>query len=381
MIRKALCLGLLAIAFAAVPSFGQEMSEQEAQAKLMELQKSIEDMKRELDDVKNNRGQLLLDLQDNESEIGNLQDKIDDIKQQLGTQEQSLRQLQQDKSLLLAEQRSQKKHVAQQVKAVYQLGGQSNLKLLLNQDGPEKVSRILKYYDYFLAARTTQLTTYQDNLAKLNKIEPDILRTSEALKRNQNKLQAQYQELQAKQNQRQKTLALLDQTISNKDQELEKLSNDRNAIEKVLDRVGRFVSEIPFRRSDKPFANSRGNLSWPVQGKLANRFGSYRVAGKLKWDGVVIRASEGSAVNAIHEGRVVVADYLRGQGLLLIIDHGGGYLSIYAHNRTLHKQVGDWVEAGELIASVGNSGGQSESGVYFEIRQNGKPVNPARWCS
>jgi len=122
-------------------------------------------------------------------------------------------------------------------------------------------------------------------------------------------------------------------------------------------------------------------LSWPTKGKISHRFGSYRVAGKLKWDGVVISANEGTEVRAIHEGRVVVADYLRGQGLLMIIDHGGGYLSIYAHNQSLHKQVGDWVSSGEIIAQVGNSGGQDDSGLYFEIRQNGKPVNPADWCA
>lgn len=381
MIKKILCLGILVAAIAAMPSFAQEVSAEEAQAKLAELQQSIEDMKKELEAVKDNRGQLLMDLQDNETEISELQDKIDDIKTQLGTQEQSLRKLQEDKSLILAEQNSQKKHVAQQVKAVYQLGGQSNLKLLLNQDGPEKVSRVLKYYDYFLAARTTQLNTYQENLDRLSKIEPEILRTNDSLQRNQNTLQTQYEDLKNKQSERQKTLALLEKSINSKDQQLTQLTKDRSAIEKVLERVSSFVSDIPFRRSGEPFAKSRGKLSWPVNGKIANRYGSYRVAGKLKWDGVLISANEGSAVNAVHQGRVVMADYLRGQGLLIIVDHGGGYLSIYAHNRTLHKKTGDWVEAGELIASVGNSGGLSTSGLYFEIRQNGKPVNPGRWCS
>lgn len=374
----ALCITAL---FNIAPGFAQDLSEAEAQAKLQELQKSIEDMKQELDAVKNDRTRLLMDLEDNETEIGELQDKVDEIKRQLGDQQQSLRQLQQDKSLLLAEQSSQKKHVAQQVKAVYLLGRQSNIKLLLNQDGPEKVARVLKYYDYFLAARTDQLTRYQHNLNQLAKIEPQILRTTDTLQRNQKNLQQRHQQLQDKQAQRKRTLALLEKSISTKDQELEKLNQDRSAVEQLLARVSSFISDIPFKRSGQPFAQSRGKLSWPTKGKITHQFGSYRIANKLKWDGVVIHAEEGSEVRAIHEGRVVVADYLRGQGLLLILDHGGGYLSIYAHNRTLHKQAGDWVEAGEIIASVGSSGGQNQSGLYFEIRQNGKPVNPSRWCA
>jgi septal ring factor EnvC (AmiA/AmiB activator) len=380
-VRKVAWLMCFAAIFATAPSFAQDVSEAEAKAKLQELQKTITDMQKELEAVKTNRNKLLLDLQGNETEINELQDKIDDIKTQLGTQQQSLRQLQESKGVLLAEQRAQKKHVAQQVKAVYQLGRQSNFKLLLNQDGPEKVARVLKYYDYFLAARTDQLTRYQNNLDELAKIEPEILRTTDALQRNQNTLQQRSQQLQDKQQQRKQTLAMLEKTISSKDLQLEKLSEDRRAIEKVLARVATLISDLPFKRGDQPFAQSRGRLSWPTKGKIAHSFGSYRVADKLKWDGVLISAQEGSEVRAIHHGRVVVADYLRGQGLLMIIDHGGGYLSIYAHNRSLHRQAGDWVEAGELIASVGNSGGQSDNGLYFEIRQNGKPVNPASWCA
>lgn len=381
MKKPILCAAILCLA--AMPSLGQEakLSEAEIKAKLAELQKTIDSTQQDLKSVKDNRTKLLIDLEINETEIGELQDKVEDIKQQLGTQEQSLRDLQRQKNLLLAEQRSEKKHVAQQVKAVYQLGRQSNLKLLLNQNGPEKVSRMLKYYDYMLAARTDQIQTYQTSLEQLAAVETDIINTTQALARNRNSLEQQYQALQTKQSQRQQTLALLERSITDKDQQLKQLTGDQQSLEALLSQVATAVKNMPFRGSTEPFAQARGKLSWPVQGKIANRFGSYRIANKLKWDGVMITAEAGSEVRAIHAGRVVVADYLRGQGLLLILDHGGGFLSIYAHNRNLHKTVGDWVEGGELIARVGNSGGQSEAGLYFEIRQDGKPVNPSAWCA
>ncbi len=129
----------------------------------------------------------------------------------------------------------------------------------------------------------------------------------------------------------------------------------------------------------KPFKALRGGLEWPARGRLVSLFGTQR-AGNLKWDGVVIAAKEGSEVKAIHHGRVAFSDWLRGFGLLMIIDHGDGYMSLYGHNQSLFKETGDWVEPGETIAVMGNSGGQRNAGVYFGIRYKGKAVNPKKWC-
>lgn len=129
-----------------------------------------------------------------------------------------------------------------------------------------------------------------------------------------------------------------------------------------------------------PFLTLRGRLQWPSRGKLTTRYGSARKVGKLKWQGVNIKAPEGTEVHAISHGRVAFSDWLRGFGLLTIIDHGDGYMSLYGGNQSLFKEVGDWVEAGEVIAGVGNSGGRKNSALYFEIRHNGKPTNPLKWC-
>ncbi|MEX1033351.1 MAG: peptidoglycan DD-metalloendopeptidase family protein [Cellvibrionaceae bacterium] len=175
-------------------------------------------------------------------------------------------------------------------------------------------------------------------------------------------------------------LARLNESIETKDQELQQLARDRQYIEQLMTEIVATVGHQNTFNSDAPFAELRGKLPWPAEGQIAHSFGSERVAGKMKWDGVLIRASEGEPVKAIHHGRVVFADYLRGHGLLIIVDHGEGYMSLYAHNQTLKKAVGNWVEAGEVIASVGSSGGQRQAGLYFEIRQHGRPTNPGTWC-
>ncbi len=381
-------------------SLGQEssLSEAEYKAKLETLQNTIQELKDELQSVKDNRNNLLYDLEENETKVGELMKKIEKIKSELGKNEQALIDLSQQKKQLIGEQRSQKKHIAQQVRAAYRLGGQSNVKLLLNQDDPEKVSRMLKYYDYFLDARTTRLSDYTNNIEKLNNIEPTIALKTEQLRQNQSSLQSRYQELQKTQQQRKETLAKINATVDNKDKELQKLAQDKALVERVLTKIANTLYNSPpnsistpssgetvsstrtFSSNNSEFKKLRGKLPWPTDGKLAHKYGSDRIAGKLKWDGVIIQASSGTPVKAIHHGRVVFADYLRGQGLLIIVDHGDGFMSLYGHNQTLAKKVGSFVEAGEVIAQVGISGGQERAGLYFEIRENGQPSNPSQWC-
>lgn len=385
MLKRCAQLALLGWLIIALPVFAQlsesEMAaEADYQSKLKQLQKNIQSLQKELEAVKGNREELLRQLKSNETEIGDLLKKIDEIKQDLRSEEQALLDLNREREHLLGEQHNEKKHIAQQVRAAYQLGGQSNLKLLLNQNDPEVVSRLLKYHDYFLAAHTTKISTYLENIQRLDAIEPQILRNTQSLERNRAQLQSRYEQLSGKQRARQTTLARLNETINNKDEELQKLARDREHVEKLMQQIVETVGNRGYVNSGAPFADLRGKLPWPTAGKITHRFGTDRVPGKMKWDGVVIRASEGSAVKAIHHGRVVFADYLRGHGLLIIVDHGNGYMSLYAHNQSLKKNVGNWVEPGEVIASVGNTGGQQQAGLYFEIRQNGQPTNPSGWC-
>lgn len=359
----------------------QQTSEADYQARLQKLKGLIEQLNRELQSVKGSRDQLQNELQKSETEIADLVKKIERLKGELKQEKKQLQQLNKERDQLHDARRQQQKHIAQQVRAAYRLGQQGNLKLLLNQESPERVSRMLKYYDYFLTARADKINTYLDTINDLNRVEPQIQQKARQLEQNKSRLQQRHSQLDNRQQERQHTLAKLNRTIDSKDAQLRKLAADRQRLQQLLDQVAAAVASITLPGGDQPFAQLKGKLPWPTRGKIQHRFGSARVAGKLKWDGVLIKAPAGREVQAVHHGRVVFADYLRGQGLLLIIDHGGGYMSLYAHNQTLLRETGDWVSGGETVATVGNSGGRSQVGLYFEIRHQGKPTDPSRWLT
>jgi len=155
--------------------------------------------------------------------------------------------------------------------------------------------------------------------------------------------------------------------------------SDRQQLEDLLSSVEEAIADLDLPEATTPIKQLKGKLPWPTQGEIVRNFGSRDTSSGSRWKGVLIRAKEGNEVHAIHYGHVVFADWLRGFGLLLIIDHGNGYMSLYGHNQSIYKQTGDWVASNEVVSSVGNSGGRDNTGLYFEIRRNGKPQNPKSW--
>lgn len=358
----------------------QQTSEADYQAKLKQLQVSIATLQQELKAVKGSRDQLQSDLEATEKDIGSLAKKVARIKRDLASQKKQLSRLNHERAQLQQAKHQQQKHIAEHINAAYRLGQQSDVKLLLNQQDPTTLARMLKYYDYFLDARAEKIDTYLETISELDQIEPKIQQKSQQLADSQHSLKQRFEQLSSKQQQRQRTLAKLNAAINNKDQELKQLAANRQRFEQLITQVATALANIDLPGANQPFLAQQGKLKWPARGAIAHRFGSSRAVGKLKWDGVLINAKSGSDVKAIHHGRVVFSDYLRGHGLLLIVDHGDGYMSLYAHNQALLKETGEWVTGGETIAGVGNSGGQTQAGLYFEIRHNGKPTNPGQWC-
>lgn len=231
-----------------------------------------------------------------------------------------------------------------------------------------------------LASRQQAIDNYQQTLNQLAALEPQLAAQAQRLDQSRQRLDQQHRQLRERKRERDQTLKRLNATIDAKDQQLARTEADRKHLEALLAEVVRALSDTALGLSGDAFGSRKGKLRWPTQGKPANRFGGRRAGNSLLWTGITLRAPEGREVTAIHQGRVVFSDYMRGQGMLLIIDHGDNYLSLYAHNQTLYKEVGDWVAEGELIARVGNSGGEQQAGLYFEIRHQGKPVNPSLWC-
>ena len=353
----------------------------EYEAKLRDLKDNIEALKKELDTVKDKRGKLQNELKKSETDIDSLEQKIDKINGQLKSQDQELDKLQDKKQSLNRERSIQQQRMTAQIRSAYRAGNQSPLRLLLNQESPEHVSRMAKYHDYVLAERNSRITRYLDTIGQLAAIEPGIVKKQESLRQQKQELGLRQQQLQQRQQARSKTLTELNQLIDSKDAKLRLGHEDSQRLQSLLNEMTATVGQVPLASQDTPFSRLKGRLPWPAEGTLRHRYGSSRIAGQLNWEGMMISAQTGAPVVAVHTGRVIFSDYLRGHGLLIIVDHGEGYMSLYAHNQTLLKQVGDKVSGGDTIARIGTSGGQSYSGLYFEIRHKGQPTDPAPWLA
>lgn len=370
------CLGLATILMWPGPAALAEDTEKQ----LRDIQSKISKLQKQLSSKRDERSSVHNQLRDTEKRIGAIQKKIRSSQKQLDTQRGELQTLKQRRAELSGQLATQQELIKQQILEAYQMGQQKKLKMLLNQESPDKLSRALTYYDYFNRARSEQADTYLSNIAELDALRPAIEAKTEELEASHQVLARQRDQMRDQQNQREQTLARLDRDIGKEGKKLEQLGMERKELQKILQTLEEEVVNLELPRDYQPFGRARGKMHWPTKGNHLNRFGSYRKGSSLKWQGILIAASEGSDVKAIHHGRVVFADWLRGAGLLLIIDHGDGYMSLYGHNQSLLAETGDWINAGDVIATVGNSGGQQRAGLYFEIRRNGQPTDPRRWC-
>ena len=359
-------------------------NKEETRGQLEKIKSEIGKLQDTLKQFKDERSKLQSDLRKSETDISDSQKRIREIQQQLQKQQQELQKLQEHRKQLQQAKNEQQDRIAQQVRGAYQLGRQNKLKALLNQEDPDKISRTMVYYDYFNRARAEQIEAYIDVISQLDNVQPQIEEKAASLRAAKADLDQQHHQLVSAKRDRERAFLKLSATIQNKDDQLKQLARDRGTLEQVLQKIEREalarVQQQQYIGTGKPFRELRGQLPWPVAGHPDNRFGSQRDGTEMRWQGININAHEGETVHAIHNGKVVFADWLRGSGLLVIIDHGDGYLSLYAHNQTLLRNTGDVVKVGDAIATVGNSGGQEQIGLYFEIRHKGVPTDPAEWC-
>ncbi|HTF98218.1 MAG TPA: peptidoglycan DD-metalloendopeptidase family protein [Cellvibrio sp.] len=359
-------------------------------ADMAKLQKEIEALQKELKEVQGTRSDLQKDLEKSEKQINELQKKADEIDKELNQQNKELNQLKNERSQLEQARKNQQAQIAEQIRAAHKLGEQSEVKVLLNQESPDQVSRIMKYHSYFMEAHTAKMKTYLDTITRIDALTPEIEKKTLELADMQSALDGQRAALKNIHGEREQALAKVNNDLKNKNKALKQLSEDRRKLQALLDRVTRQVATtgainapgyVPLPKGGEKFSQRKGRMPWPTQGSMVHRFGSARIAGQMNWSGAYISAPMGNNVQAVHHGRVVFADYFGGHGLLVIVDHGEGYMSLYAHNQRLLKKAGEPVQAGEVIATVGNSGGQASAGLYFEIRHQGKPIDPNQWLA
>jgi septal ring factor EnvC (AmiA/AmiB activator) len=271
--------------------------------------------------------------------------------------------------------------LAEDVRASYTQKRQEYIKLPLNQQHPEKFARMMRYYDYFHRARAERITGFKTTLQKLDDLAAEMEAEALRLEHLGTALIDQQMQLADSLKNRKNALTKVNATLKSKNAKLSQLKGNRTQLEDLLKKMQKALDDLPTRTDRGSFYSQKGKLHWPAKGRLSHRFGSRRAQGKLKWQGIVIRSRAGDPVIAVHRGRVLFSDWLIGFGLLTILDHGDGYMSLYGHNRSLLKEPGEWVETGDTVATVGNSGGRDEYGLYFEIRRKGKPTNPARWLT
>ncbi|MCZ6617470.1 MAG: peptidoglycan DD-metalloendopeptidase family protein [Gammaproteobacteria bacterium] len=329
------------------------------------------------DDAERKRVRWLKDVKSKDREVANLNRRVAAAGEALKTVQNSLHVLNEEQESLETRRIEQARRVAEHLSAAYRLSGQDFLKLLLNQQSPETFERMMRYHRYFSDARMKSLAAYQTTLKDLAANEEQLAARVADHQMRQAGLAKQQRALMTEHKQRQTLLAGLSAQVENKTALRKRLQTDRNRLEQLLAELHRRTTEL----DGSQFASRKGSLPWPVAGTLTSRFGQPRADGRLVWHGMVLAAVEGTPVTAIFRGRVVFADWLRGFGLLTIIDHGSGYMTLYGQADVLNKAAGEWVESGELIARAGRSGGQKASGLYFEVRQQGTARDPLGWLA
>lgn len=352
-----------------------------ARAELKQTEGEIARLKKLLGTLKQEMSGLEGDLRKSESEIGRLRRESGEIEQQIREGETRLQDLRQQAAELQLALEAQQEQIARQVRAAYMAGRQDYLKMVLNQDDPARVARMLRYYGDVNRARVEEISRYTQTIEQVRQASAQIAEQQTVLQKDRESLALRQREMQAEQDKRNQVLASLRGRSQSQQQQINSREAERAELAALIKKLDEAITSIPTPAGSLPFAQARGKLPLPVSGQIKARFGSQRGAdARLKWDGLLIGAREGAPVHAIHGGRVVFADWLRGSGLLLILDHGNGYLSLYGHNQSLLREVGSWVQPGEAIATVGSSGGQGEAALYFSIRHRGQPLDPAAWC-
>ena len=269
--------------------------------------------------------------------------------------------------------------LAEQVRIAYVNGRAERLKLLLSQENPADFGRMSVYYAYFNRSRAETVRTVAAQADELARLEAEAARLAAELEALGRERSAEVAALERARAERRELLAGLDASLRQGGDELERLRDEERRLVELVTELGKVMAAFPVN-SEEPFPRLKGRLAWPVPGEIERAFGQRRGAGGAS-TGVLLSAREGTPVRAVYHGRVAFADWLHGLGLLLVVDHGDGYMSLYGHNDALLKEPGDWVRPGEPIAEVGTTGGRTSPALYFEIRHDGKPVDPHAWMA
>lgn len=318
-------------------------------------------------------------LRDHELAIAAAIKEVRALDERLAGQQAELDALEHRRAELAKALEAQRDALAALLRSAYALGRSEELKLLLQQEDVGAVARVLAYHRYFQRARIGRIDALLGDLKQLAEVQQAIVAQNTELTTTRGERESEVRKLESQRIARASLLAELDLKLKDQQARLTTMGKDEKGIVELLEKLRDVFADIPQQLTGaEPFASLRGRLLWPLQGKLRGGFGGSDETGR-KLTGLLISADSGSAVHAVARGRIAYADWLTGYGMLLIVDHGDGYMSLYGYNESLLKDVGDWVAPGETIAQSGASGGQHAPALYFELRRQGKPVDPKPW--
>ncbi len=320
---------------------------QQAEQRLQAADKALAEAARKLRDTQGRQQRL-------ERESVNLNRQQQQLQQQLAEQQQLL---------------------AEQLKSAYSLGQHDYSRLLLNQQDTGRLERVLTYYQYFNQARLRQLAQINHTVSELEQVKQQLANQQQQLQTELSALQQQQQQLSEARSSQQASVNELQALLKQQGNQLSYLRQNETTLQKTINELRRLAER---NRDLSGLTAGRGKYPWPLRGRVLQRFGQNRQGG-LASRGILIQGASGANVQSIADGRVIYADWLKGYGWVIVVDHGKGFMSLYGHNQSLLKQPGDNVRAGDAIAQVGASGGQADPALYFEIREKGEAVNPLNW--
>jgi len=354
-------------------------SQKQKESELKRVNDRIERVRRSVNADIERRDRLGTQLRDAELAVQAARKALDEARAQRIASEARLKELEREQERRERELGAERGALAGELRAAYVNGREEQLKLLLNQQDPASVGRMLAYYGYFGRARAERIGSIRDQLDHLALVRERIASEGRRLGELEAKQEQELASLRASQQKRTTAVAAINAQIKTRGGELKRLESQARALEKLIADLRKALDNPPVAKK-APFEPLRGKLPWPVpQGKVLARFGQPRAGGSLRWQGMLIGTERGARVRAPYAGRVAYADWLPGMGLMIVLDHGGGYLSLYGHNDQLFRKVGESVAAGDVIGSVGDSGGTDQAALYFEVRRGREPVNPETW--
>jgi len=372
----ALAAAILAGAAAAL-ALAQSGDPRKTEAELAAVQAEIERVRAQVSRDQVERDRLSRELRAAEMSVGAARASLERLRAERAAHSARRAQLAADRRQQQAALERGRESLAGEIRAAYVIGREEPLRLLLNQKDPARAGRMLAYYGYFGRARAGRIGAIEAGMRRIEELDRELADEEQRLETLEAELRAELTRLEAARSRRGTVLAGLTAESRTREQSLERLRRQKSGLEKLLRELKRAIEKFPVTSKDA-FAKLRGQLAWPVAGRLVARFGESRARG-VKWDGVLVATDRGAPVHSVYHGRVVYADWLPGLGLLAIVDHGEGFLSLYGHNERLYKAAGERVTAGDTIAAAGDSGGRSRPELYFEIRRGGKPVDPRPW--